>query len=264
MPADRLKITSLFEHRADPAAKQHSLLEVQLTLILLIMGAKGTYSLMSIPDIINSLGDWGLTVEEDRLLRPTSEFVEFVFCACLAQVTGINREDLLQPAQDALSISSLEDKVRELLYTYRMSSNIMSKDNIYLSALTHNLLCYHLTRFANAARVDDFSSYDISKPTKERTLLLLSAFINFVKFTEQLCNPFVNELVNRSNALLVDRDQVSSKLAQTQKQIQELKSAFRSLYQDSYASQSLHTEPNEIKMSQYVKNCERRTKSSVT
>ncbi|KAJ4480499.1 Nuf2 family-domain-containing protein [Lentinula edodes] len=170
------------------------------------MGAKGTYSLMSIPDIINSLGDWGLTVEEDRLLRPTSEFVEFVFCACLAQVTGINREDLLQPAQDALSISSLEDK-----------------DNIYLSALTHNLLCYHLTRFANAARVDDFSSYDISKPTKERTLLLLSAFINFVKFTEQLCNPFVNELVNRSNALLVDRDQVSSKLAQTQKQIQELK-----------------------------------------
>ncbi|KAJ3867566.1 Nuf2 family-domain-containing protein [Lentinula novae-zelandiae] len=170
------------------------------------MGAKGTYSLMSIPDIINSLGDWGLTVEEDRLLRPTSEFVEFVFCACLAQVTGINREDLLQPAQDALSICSLEDK-----------------DNIYLSALTHNLLCYHLTRFANAARVEDFSSYDISKPTKERTLLLLSAFINFVKFTEQLCNPFVNELVNRSNALLVDRDQVSSKLAQTQKQIQELK-----------------------------------------
>ncbi|KAJ4488227.1 Nuf2 family-domain-containing protein [Lentinula aciculospora] len=166
---------------------------------------KGTYSLMSITDIINSLGDWGLTVEEDRLLRPTPEFVEFVFCACLAQVTGINREDLVEPARDALSISTIEDK-----------------DNVYLSALTRNLLCYHLTRFANAARVDDFSAYDIFKPTKERTLLLLSAFINFVKFTEQLCNPFVNELANRSDALLVERDQISSKLVQVQKQVLEL------------------------------------------
>ncbi|KAJ3788571.1 Nuf2 family-domain-containing protein [Lentinula aff. detonsa] len=170
------------------------------------MGAKGTYSLMSIPDIVDSLGVWGLTVEEDRLMRPTPEFVEFVFCACLAQVTGINREDLIEPAQEALTISSIEEK-----------------DNIYLSALTHNLLCYHLTRFANAARVDDFSAYDISRPTKDRTLLLLSAFINFVKFTEQLCNPFVNELASRSDALLVERDQISGKLAQVQKRIQELK-----------------------------------------
>ncbi|KAJ3723482.1 Nuf2 family-domain-containing protein [Lentinula guzmanii] len=170
------------------------------------MGAKGTYSLMSIPDIVDSLGVWGLTVEEDRLMRPTPEFVEFVFCACLAQVTGINREDLIEPAQEALTISSIEEK-----------------DNIYLPALTHNLLCYHLTRFANAARVDDFSAYDISRPTKDRTLLLLSAFINFVKFTEQLCNPFVNELASRSDALLVERDQISSKLAQVQKRIQELK-----------------------------------------
>ncbi|KAJ3990031.1 Nuf2 family-domain-containing protein [Lentinula detonsa] len=170
------------------------------------MGAKGTYSLMSIPDIVDSLGVWGLTVEEDRLMRPTPEFVEFVFCACLAQVTGINREDLIEPAQEALTTSSIEEK-----------------DNIYLSALTHNLLCYHLTRFANAARVDDFSAYDISRPTKDRTLLLLSAFINFVKFTEQLCNPFVNELASRSDALLVERDQISGKLAQVQKRIQELK-----------------------------------------
>lgn len=79
------------------------------------------------------------------------------------------------------------------------------------------------TRLAQAARVDDFCSSDISHPSRERTLLLLSAFINFVKFTEQLCEPFVRGLRERSEVLLTERDQVTEQLSALQQKIDATK-----------------------------------------
>lgn len=80
----------------------------------------------------------------------------------------------------------------------------------------------HRTRFAKAARVDDFNSRDIYSPERERTLILLSAFINFVKFTEQYCDAFLKDLKDKSDALIVRREDVTVELNEIQDKIDEL------------------------------------------
>lgn len=61
--------------------------------------------------------------------------------------------------------------------------------------------------------MDDFTSSDIYRPTRERTIRLLSAFINFVKFTEQDSNPFAKAIRERSDGILVERDKVAEQLS---------------------------------------------------
>ena len=57
----------------------------------------------------------------------------------------------------------------------------------------------------------------------ERTIDLLSAFINFIKFTEQWCDPFIKELRDKSAAMLSEREQVTLELEQVQEKIKVLK-----------------------------------------
>jgi kinetochore protein Nuf2 len=89
----------------------------------------------------------------------------------------------------------------------------------FLLDLTH--ISYRI-RFAKAARVDDFNSRDIYSPERERTLRLLSAFINFIKFTEQYCDTFLKDLRDRSDTLIVRRDGVTARLKEVQDKVDEL------------------------------------------
>ncbi|KAG6878753.1 hypothetical protein C0993_008052 [Termitomyces sp. T159_Od127] len=146
--------------------------------------AKGIFPQMSIPDITAALAGWDLSVSQEQLLRPTSDFVEGVYYVCLQQVTGISQDSLRGPVQNALFASATEEK---------------------------------------AARVEDFNAKDLISPEKERTLILLSAFINFIKFTEQYCNAFVKGLRDRSEAIIVDRAQVSEQLIELEQKIGALK-----------------------------------------
>lgn len=73
--------------------------------------------------------------------------------------------------------------------------------------------------------MEDFNAKDIFNPERERTLILLSAFINFVKFTEQYCNAFVKDLRDRSEAIIIERDQVNEQLNEIQHKIEALKYA---------------------------------------
>ncbi|KAG6910904.1 hypothetical protein DXG01_006587 [Tephrocybe rancida] len=167
--------------------------------------AKGIFPQMSIPDITNALAGWGLSVSQEQLMRPTSDFVEGVYHACLQQVTDISQDSLRDPVQDALSASAIDEK------------------DLYTASLTQNILVYHLTRFAKAARVEDFNAKDLVSPERERTLILLSAFINFVKFTEQYCNAFVKDLRDRSEAIIVERAQIFEQVAELVRNIDALK-----------------------------------------
>lgn len=67
--------------------------------------------------------------------------------------------------------------------------------------------------------MEDFSAKDLVSPEKERTLILLSAFINFVKFTEQYCNAFVKGIRDRSAAIITQRAQVSEQLIELEQSI---------------------------------------------
>lgn len=86
------------------------------------------------------------------------------------------------------------------------------------------------TRFANAARVDDFNSRDVFSPERERTIVLLSAFINFVKFTEQYCDVFLRDLRDRSDAIVIQRNNAAVQLRDIQGQFDELRCAVLAWY----------------------------------
>ncbi|KAJ7684806.1 Nuf2 family-domain-containing protein [Mycena polygramma] len=166
---------------------------------------KAIFPSMTTADIINSLGAWGVPVMQEQLHRPTPDFVEGVYCACLYQVTNINHDTLRDPAQRILNEAQMVEK------------------DLHATSLASHILLYHLTRLARAARVEDFCSKDIQAPERERTLFLLSAFINFVKFTEQFCEPFVKKLRERSDEIVAERDRVSRRLSDITQEIDIMK-----------------------------------------
>lgn len=62
---------------------------------------------MDIPELIDSLREWGFPVSYEQLVRPTPEFIMSIYSACLEQVTDLNFQTLQKPTQDALN--SLDD-----------------------------------------------------------------------------------------------------------------------------------------------------------
>ena len=96
---------------------------------------------------------------------------------------------------------------------------------MYSQALAHSLLLYHLyvllnsrselahmrlwhsQRFAGIAKITDFSSRDLYFPDPDRTRSVLSAFINFIKFSEQ-SEAFISRLQEQSTSILRERQTV--------------------------------------------------------
>lgn len=159
---------------------------------------------MTIPEIMTMLSEWGLSVSTEQLLRPSSDFVTGVYSACLEQATSISADVLHEPVQTSLAGS--EDP----------------NSDLYAASISHNFILYHLTRFANAARILDFSAKDLYSPDPERTRFVLSAFINFVKFAEE-CAPFVSAVRDKSSAIIEEREQLAQDLAAVQYQNDILK-----------------------------------------
>jgi kinetochore protein Nuf2 len=73
-------------------------------------------------------------------------------------------------------------------------------------------------RLADAAKFQDFSAKDLTAPDPSRTRNILSAFINFIKFTEQR-QPFINSLRNESARLAEERATVLRQLDITRREL---------------------------------------------
>lgn len=73
-------------------------------------------------------------------------------------------------------------------------------------------------RLADAAKFSDFTAKDLTAPDPSRTRNILSAFINFIKFTEQ-CQPFINSLRSESARLAEERATVSRQLDITRREL---------------------------------------------
>ncbi|KZT29875.1 hypothetical protein NEOLEDRAFT_1238609 [Neolentinus lepideus HHB14362 ss-1] len=152
------------------------------------------YPSMSIREIIEALDAWNLSVSHEQLMKPSSDFVMTVYTACVQQVTGITQETLMAPANR--SIAGINSQYADL----------------YAQSLAQNFLLYHITRFATAARVGDFNSRDVYFPEPERTRVILSAFINLVKFHEQ-CASTIEEVRRKDADLESEREMAIQRLA---------------------------------------------------
>ena len=74
--------------------------------------AKGIYPPMTVPDILASLAAWGINVSQEQLARPSQDFVEGLYCACLRQATELDHDLLKGPIQEILDASQMEEKVK--------------------------------------------------------------------------------------------------------------------------------------------------------
>ncbi|CCM06381.1 uncharacterized protein FIBRA_08640 [Fibroporia radiculosa] len=157
---------------------------------------------MTVPEIVDAFNGWGYTISHEDVARPSPEFVLGIYSACLEQVTGINTSVLQSPAEAALAFSDNSD--------------------LYTDALSQNLLLYHLQRFAAAAQCADFSAKDLYFPEPERTRSLFSAFINFVKFSEQ-CESFITGLREKSANVIDERNKVAAEVIEVHQRVNAIK-----------------------------------------
>ena len=80
----------------------------------------------------------------------------------------------------------------------------------------------HRQRFANAAKINDFSSKDLYFPDPDRTRSIFSAFINFIKFSEQ-SEAFINRLREQSTAVIRERQVVTEEIQDLQEKMEGFK-----------------------------------------
>ncbi|KAI1790724.1 Nuf2 family-domain-containing protein [Ganoderma leucocontextum] len=166
------------------------------------MSSKFWFPSMSVAEIVDAFTGWGYSVSPEQVARPTSDFVIGVYSACLDQVTGITLDTLQEAIEKSLTSTDTPD--------------------MYSQALAHNLLLYHIQRFANAAKINDFSSKDLYFPDPDRTRSIFSAFINFIKFSEQ-SEAFINRLREQSTAVIRERQVVTEEVQDLQEKMEGFK-----------------------------------------
>ncbi|OBZ75713.1 putative kinetochore protein NUF2, partial [Grifola frondosa] len=145
-----------------------------------------------IVEVVDAFSGWGFSVSNEQVARPTAEFVLSIYSACLEQVTGINL-DIIQPPVEA-ALATLDTRLRGKIRQ----------------------------RFANAAKIHDFSAKDLYFPDAERTRAIFSAFINFVKFSEQ-CESFITRLRDQSTAVIQERREVVREIAELEQKVVDIK-----------------------------------------
>lgn len=103
--------------------------------------AKGIYPPMTVPDILASLAAWGINVSQEQLARPSQDFVEGLYCACLRQATELDHDLLKGPVQEILDVSQVEEKVRKRSCIFH---HVIVIQDLYGTALNSNILLYHM------------------------------------------------------------------------------------------------------------------------
>ncbi|KAH9857774.1 Nuf2 family-domain-containing protein [Lenzites betulinus] len=166
------------------------------------MTSKFWFPSLPVSEVVDAFTGWGYSVSPEQVARPTSDFVLGVYSACLEQLTGITLDTLQEPLEQALAT--------------------MENPDMFSQALAHNLLLYHIQRLAHAAKIEDFSAKDLYFPEPDRTRAVFSAFINFIKFTEQ-SEAFIHRLRNQSTAVVKERQAVLEETEDLEQKMSEFK-----------------------------------------
>ncbi|KAH8988370.1 Nuf2 family-domain-containing protein [Lactarius akahatsu] len=161
------------------------------------------YPDMSNAVVVDSLNERGVAITHQQLVSPTPQSTLGVYSGCLRLLTGLAAESLREPVEDAL-IALDEPNL-----------------DIYDRAFNTNILVYHISRLAGAAKVPDFSSKDIFLPTSQRTRIILSAMINFIKFSEQ-CTPVVQKVRKKAEDLSQEGESMMRERARLETQTAQL------------------------------------------
>jgi kinetochore protein Nuf2 len=188
---------------------------------------KGVYPSLSMEDIQASLESWNISVTEMQLNRPTPDFVEPIYKAFLLKCADVDMDALQSHLVTSIEdVSGGEDKELYIMPLYRS----IFVHHLWALSLVWFLELMHIVSSARLAEagqinpeVSSVSIHDISAPTKERTHALLSCFINFNKYMEQNVDEFVQELVEKSEQVVKERQATRQRLEEIRGKINLMK-----------------------------------------
>lgn len=153
---------------------------------------------------------WGYNLLEEDLVSPKGlkpEIIQMVYACAIAKLTGLTIAELEESAERSLTI--MEEW----------------QDLIAPSARLHVLL-YHTTRVAEGAGIEDFSMMDLVAPTYARTHRILSAIINFGRFSEERYS-FIERVQQQGLKASEERDDLQQQIIDLRRKIDEHKQALK-------------------------------------
>ncbi|KAF8482328.1 Nuf2 family-domain-containing protein [Gautieria morchelliformis] len=158
------------------------------------MAASFSYPNVELQEIALVVHSWGYPIVEDDLRPPKGlkpEIVQMVYACAIQKLTGLTIAELEQSAERSLAV-------------------IEEWQLIAPSSRLHVLL-YHATRVADGAGIDDFSMMDLVSPNFGRTHKILSAIVNFGRFSEERL-PFVERLQQEYTRASEERDELQQEI----------------------------------------------------
>ncbi|KIJ34638.1 hypothetical protein M422DRAFT_70137 [Sphaerobolus stellatus SS14] len=167
------------------------------------MASTWSYPPVDVYEAAAVLQTWGFTGTADDLKSPKGlrpEVIQEVYAIAVHKLTGLTWEQLEESAERSLSV------IEEY------------KTLIAPSARLHVLL-YHATRVAEGAGIDDFSMMDLVTPTASRTEKILSAVINFGRFSEER-QPFVERLQQQYTKASGERDELQQQILELRQKLE--------------------------------------------
>ncbi|KAF8582046.1 hypothetical protein K439DRAFT_179824 [Ramaria rubella] len=174
------------------------------------MAASFSYPNVELQEIAAVVHTWGYAITEDDLRPPKGlkpEVVQMVYACAIQKLTGLTIMELEQSAERSLAVL---DEWQEL---------------IAHSARLHVLL-YHATRVADGAGIDDFSMMDLVTPNFGRTHKILSAIINFGRFSEERL-PFVERLQQQYTKASEERDDLQQEIQDLHQKLNDHKAKLK-------------------------------------
>ncbi|KDQ18131.1 hypothetical protein BOTBODRAFT_551020 [Botryobasidium botryosum FD-172 SS1] len=123
------------------------------------------FPLISIPDLIEIITEWGIPVSEEDLAKPSAALVQNIYLVLLNEMAGIDISDIEAPRQILL--------------------NDLDYPDYYIEALTLQMLHYHIGRLAKVARIESFTMQDLTRPEGLRTRKILSGIHNVMLCMQQ-------------------------------------------------------------------------------
>ncbi|GAX76844.1 hypothetical protein CEUSTIGMA_g4290.t1 [Chlamydomonas eustigma] len=160
-----------------------------------------SFPLLENDELLQSLGSMELQIDTTTLSKPTYEAIRPVFEQLVIELTGVTREELMQPvftAMDAFEYPELHDESIPCFNFFRQLSKLML-----------------------ACGVKDFSWRDVFKPEPLRLKRNLSAIINFCKYRDEKVYAF-EQMGERLAALAKEADAAEDVRAKNASELRRL------------------------------------------
>ncbi|GJJ12032.1 hypothetical protein Clacol_006272 [Clathrus columnatus] len=172
-------------------------------------------------EIAYVIQSWGYPVTEEDLIPPKGlkpEIIQMVYACAITKLTGLTIMELEESAERSLAaVDEWQDliapsaRLHVLLY------------HAYVSVLISVASTYSLrTRIAEGAAIEDFSMMDLVAPTYARTHRILSAIVNFGRFSEERYS-FIERLQQQHLKASEERDDLQQQVIDLRQKIQEHK-----------------------------------------